>query len=86
MTALAARLIHESAGGLATGYYREEVDRMIDAAFERGRAFAVAEVTGQRHCRVCGCTDTATCRGEDPCHWVARDLCSACKPFVEAAA
>jgi hypothetical protein len=35
-----------------------------------------------RKCRVCGCTDF-DCRGciertGVPCHWVERDLCSAC--------
>lgn len=36
-----------------------------------------------RKCRVCGCTDL-DCSGcfkrtGEPCHWVAADLCSACK-------
>lgn len=36
-----------------------------------------------RTCRVCGCTDL-DCSGcidrtGHPCHWVAQDLCSACK-------
>ena len=40
------------------------------------------EETDVRRCRVCGCTDN-DCSGciertGEPCHWVARDLCSAC--------
>lgn len=34
-----------------------------------------------RACRVCGCTEGNACvddRTRQPCHWVARDLCSAC--------
>ena len=30
-------------------------------------------------CRVCGCTDALACQtDEGPCHWVEKDLCSAC--------
>lgn len=29
-----------------------------------------------RACRVCGCTETRACRGG--CHWIGKDLCSAC--------
>jgi len=31
-------------------------------------------------CRVCGCTDTNACvtGSGEPCHWVEKDLCSAC--------
>ncbi len=36
----------------------------------------------QRHCRVCGCTDTdcrqCIAKTGKPCHWVEPDLCSAC--------
>jgi len=33
-----------------------------------------------RVCRVCGCSEFNACVGEDgPCHWVEKDLCSACK-------
>jgi hypothetical protein len=34
-----------------------------------------------RVCRVCGCRDDRACRDattEEPCYWVAADLCSAC--------
>lgn len=30
----------------------------------------------ERKCRVCGCTDDKSC--EEGCHWVEKDLCSAC--------
>ena len=33
-------------------------------------------------CRVCGCTDDRACVTEfGPCHWIAKDLCSACSPL-----
>lgn len=34
------------------------------------------------YCRVCGCSDDNACVDDDeePCHWVAGDLCSACAP------
>jgi len=40
----------------------------------------------ERKCRICGCTD-GNCRQcvektGKPCHWVAEDLCSACKTTV----
>lgn len=42
----------------------------------------------ERACRRCGCTenDCSTCinRTGMPCHWVERDLCSACRPSLEA--
>ena len=31
-----------------------------------------------RSCRICGCTDDRACKGG--CHWIDRDLCSACAP------
>jgi hypothetical protein len=34
----------------------------------------------KRTCRICGCTDDRACPGG--CHWVEKDLCSACKPAV----
>lgn len=39
-------------------------------------------------CRVCGCTDTSACVGDDglPCHWVADDLCSKCSDKEDAQA
>jgi hypothetical protein len=40
-----------------------------------------------RACRDCGCTDERACMdGEQPCHWIAPDLCSACEPVSKAAA
>ncbi len=33
----------------------------------------------ERKCRKCGCTEKRACVKEGtPCHWVERDLCSAC--------
>ena len=36
----------------------------------------------QRVCRVCGCTNRVACVDSigQPCHWVARNLCSQCVP------
>ena len=34
----------------------------------------------ERKCRKCGCTETTPCLTMgDPCHWVEKDLCSACQ-------
>lgn len=45
------------------------------------------EIVNVRYCRVCGCTDTdcSNCIAEtgEPCHWVEKDLCSACVPKIE---
>lgn len=37
-----------------------------------------------RACRECGCTEDNACQTEvgGPCHWVEKDLCSACAPEV----
>jgi len=48
----------------------------------RGRSLKELGLNGVRACRKCGCTDD-DCRGcvertGSPCHWVERDLCSAC--------
>ena len=40
----------------------------------------------ERVCRVCGCTEYNACvddNGENPCHWVEDDLCSACVPIAD---
>lgn len=40
-----------------------------------------------RTCRDCGCTDERACMdGDQPCSWIAPDLCSACEPVSKAAA
>lgn len=40
----------------------------------------------ERHCRVCGCTDSdcSQCieKTGQPCHWIEEDLCSACAPGI----
>jgi hypothetical protein len=50
-------------------------------------ATAILEDCGldvEQHCRVCACTDDNACLEDEeamtsmPCHWVERDLCSAC--------
>jgi hypothetical protein len=41
-----------------------------------------AAATKVRTCRVCGCTENMACidkKTGQPCRWVAKDLCSACK-------
>jgi hypothetical protein len=41
---------------------------------------AAASEVKERKCRVCGCTETTPCLTMgDPCHWVEKDLCSACQ-------
>lgn len=45
-------------------------------------AAAAAKIAARRSCRTCGCTE-ADCSGciertGKPCHWVEKDLCSAC--------
>lgn len=55
--------------------YKKICKEMIKMIEER-------ETTEVRKCRVCGCTDE-DCRQcikktGHPCHWVERDLCSAC--------
>ena len=41
---------------------------------------AAAGEVKERKCRVCGCTETTPCLTMgDPCHWVDKDLCSACQ-------
>lgn len=62
--------------GLTVG----QVERLV--ANERVRLGDPAAVV--RTCRACGCTDLdcRKCieRTGRPCHWVERDLCSACVP------
>jgi hypothetical protein len=37
------------------------------------------------YCRICGCSETNPCEGEDgPCSWVEADLCSRCDRKSEA--
>lgn len=55
---------------------------------ERGGMVCEAHAPGApRRCRVCGCTedDCRQCieRTGEPCHWIERDLCSACAPGKE---
>jgi hypothetical protein len=42
----------------------------------------VAELLLTQRCRVCGCTDgdceQCVAKTGKPCHWIERDLCSAC--------
>jgi 5'-deoxynucleotidase YfbR-like HD superfamily hydrolase len=46
-----------------------------------GAGVLQAEELLWRMCRGCGCTEDAACVMDDqPCHWVAVDLCSACQP------
>lgn len=81
--ALAGRLIADtgvSAGALMVP--RAELLLVVSEARMRGALIALAEACGERFCRVCGCTELATCRAGDPCWWVGPDLCSACEPFI----
>lgn len=44
------------------------------------------EILLQRACRKCGCTQNNACLTDGvPCHWVAKDLCSACAAKETAA-
>jgi hypothetical protein len=48
-----------------------------------GLGAVMCNSTGRlRSCRICGCTDDHACQGG--CHWVEKDLCSACKQSTEA--
>ena len=81
--ALAARLIAEqgvSEAALMVG--RADLDRIVAKAVTHGGIIAVAEVLGERSCRVCGCTQLAACH--PPCWWAGPDLCSACEPYLAA--
>jgi hypothetical protein len=85
--ALARRLLAEtgvSDGALA--YPRPEVIAALVAAVSAGKSIAVAAMSNQDHCRVCGCTRMRACvspPGATPCHWVTPTLCSACAPYAE---
>jgi hypothetical protein len=84
--ALTRRLIAEQ--GIEPGALmvpRADVDALVALAAIHGARLISAKVLNFRFCRVCGCTETASCRPE-PCWWASRDLCSACAPFVGAAA
>lgn len=73
--------------GPSCNEYREGRTGTCEGHREREGAGAVLE----RRCRICGCTNAASCvdpngmgPGEPaPCHWVAEDLCSACEPRAE---
>jgi hypothetical protein len=67
----------------ATSVSHADVVAIVDRALEHGGALHVAEIIGERHCRVCGCTEHRACRPE-PCGWAAgEDLCTVCEPFAE---
>ena len=59
-----------------------------EVSFATGTAFLVLGLTDPglpiRTCRICGCTDEdcSACIEKTgiPCHWVEKDLCSACMP------
>jgi hypothetical protein len=75
--ALARRLLADAGihpGALMVS--RIDAVAAIADAFEHGRRIAVAEIAGERHCRVCGCTALNACR--PPCGWAGEDLCTAC--------
>lgn len=42
----------------------------------KARRFHEADIKKAATCRECGCSDYFACT--PPCHWVGRDLCSAC--------
>jgi hypothetical protein len=52
----------------------------VERTFERGSYFLCGEDCQQLQlCRVCGCTVASPCETDaGPCHWVEKDLCSAC--------
>ncbi|QQE80905.1 hypothetical protein [Alicyclobacillus sp. SO9] len=53
-----------------------ESDDLEDAGSLAGM-IQEAEQTGERKCRVCGCTDLQGC--PEGCWWVEEDLCSSCE-------
>lgn len=81
-SALAARLLCDDdiePGALTVG--RADVERLVVRAFGIGVSVVLAEVAGDRCCRICGCTQHRACEGG--CSWVGDDdLCSVCAPYV----
>lgn len=56
-------------------------DGWIVREFEQGLFYVCNDPGCQAEpvCRVCGCTNENACQTPDgPCHWVEKDLCSAC--------
>ncbi|HEY1753705.1 MAG TPA: hypothetical protein VGG29_20780 [Caulobacteraceae bacterium] len=83
---LAARLFAQL--GLADGALsipRLEAELAVAMALSAGADIEAAHHMGERHCRVCGCTQLTACRGPDgPCAWVpGEDLCTVCAAFPE---
>lgn len=61
-----------------------QVTELLRHGIVHGARIEWARRTGERHCRVCGCTQTTACIGpEGPCAWAAADLCSVCAHFQE---
>lgn len=55
----------------------EELGLMLGEAWTLGIQVGVIRLFQERHCRVCGCTESNAC--DPPCSWVAQDLCSTCE-------
>ncbi len=80
--ARALRLIAEA--GVAPGALmvsHADVDMIVAKASVMGAKIASGYICEERHCFVCGCTETTACHPE-PCSWVASDLCSACEAYL----
>lgn len=82
--ALACRFIADIAVGCPNGYlvgYSNsgctDADTQCDKAWKCWQQYFLDRVASEPVCRVCGCTQNNACP-PDGCHWVEKDLCSAC--------
>lgn len=63
-----------------------KANALIWAAIDRIDHAPSETIVAARTCRDCGCTDERACMdGDQPCSWIAPDLCSACEPVSQAA-
>jgi hypothetical protein len=83
---LAARLIGEAGiNPAAMMVPHADVVAIVRKALLHGGRIVMGDLTGDRHCRVCGCTDLCACRPE-PCHWSDAATCSVCAAYARAEA
>lgn len=80
----------EQLAKLMEGDLDEIAERALGRGFAEGVMSGVAAKQIQTalpmKCGVCGCTDLESCaaKGEEPCHWVAPNLCSRCAAKIES--
>ncbi len=69
---------------LDTDYTKPGIDKFTPIAEKLDAYLPLLIVNmAERRCRICGCTeqDCSQCieKTGEPCHWVEKDLCSACR-------